>query len=100
MKKVLPFALMSALVLVGIHIAKNPAFAGERGAIAVAMSTASDFCRRIDESRPPANSPLACKPSGGVASSQLLAAVTCGSNQWCCKHDIGGSGACTKCCPK
>ncbi len=28
------------------------------------------------------------------------AAVTCGSNQWCCKHDIGGTGECLKCCNK
>lgn len=27
-------------------------------------------------------------------------ASACGSNEWCCKHDIGGSGACTKCCKK
>ena len=27
-------------------------------------------------------------------------ALTCGTRQWCCKHDIGGTGACTKCCPK
>lgn len=27
-------------------------------------------------------------------------AVSCSSDQWCCKHDIGGTGQCTKCCPK
>ncbi|MCC2111931.1 MAG: hypothetical protein KDJ16_07850 [Hyphomicrobiales bacterium] len=27
-------------------------------------------------------------------------AVSCGSDEWCCKHDIGGTGACTKCCAK
>ncbi len=32
--------------------------------------------------------------------SKRVAAVTCGSSEWCCKHDIGGTGECTKCCPK
>ncbi len=27
-------------------------------------------------------------------------AVSCGADEWCCKHDIGGTGECTKCCPK
>lgn len=27
-------------------------------------------------------------------------AITCGSDQWCCRHDIGGTGECVKCCAK
>lgn len=39
------------------------------------------------------------KPLHG-GKSKRVAAVSCGSDQWCCKHDIGGTGECTKCCPK
>lgn len=36
---------------------------------------------------------------GGVPASQPLA-LTCSSSEWCCKHDIGGTGECTKCCAR
>lgn len=42
----------------------------------------------------------ACRSASHEASGRLLAGVTCGANQWCCKHDIGGTGECTKCCNK
>ena len=41
---------------------------------------------------------LALALAGALVTVNLASA--CGANEWCCKHDIGGSGACTKCCPK
>lgn len=38
--------------------------------------------------------------SGIFFGANVQAGVSCGSDEWCCKHDIGGTGECTKCCPK
>ncbi len=27
-------------------------------------------------------------------------AVTCASDEWCCRHDFNNGGVCVKCCPK
>jgi hypothetical protein len=26
--------------------------------------------------------------------------VTCSSSEWCCRHDIGGTGECISCCSR
>ena len=35
-----------------------------------------------------------------LVSGSVLAGVTCDADHWCCKHDIGGTGECLKCCAK
>ncbi len=104
MKKPSLIALALAVALAGVPITSGLPLAEDghpgRGAIIVALSTSGNFCGWISEAGSISSSALACKPSGHVTSGNLIAAVSCGSDQWCCKHDIGGSGACTKCCSK
>ncbi len=99
MKRLSYVAVMLAFALAAVMAMSNFASAGDgqpqTGAIVVAAVTAG-ACSASGAFTPAA----ACKPGARAAGRQLLAAVSCGSNQWCCKHDIGGTGACTKCCSK
>lgn len=104
MKMLFSFTVMLALALAGFQFTSTMALAGddhtENGAMVVAVATAGGFCGRSSEAGATGFSALACAPNARITGYKSLAAVTCGSNQWCCKHDIGGSGACTKCCNK
>jgi hypothetical protein len=65
----------------------------------VAALSTTDSCWSGD-SKINTSAQQACRSVSHATSGPLLAGVTCGANQWCCKHDIGGTGECTKCCNK
>jgi hypothetical protein len=65
----------------------------------IAALSSADSCQK-NPSGANVSPELTCRSGRPAGSGPRLAGVTCGANQWCCKHDIGGSGECTKCCDK
>jgi len=103
MKWLIALAMMAVLAFAGVEAANNPILAASeaenvqtpkqecfglsvRSAVGSAVSNSEKACVRMSESISNRNPPVF--------------AVTCGSDQWCCKHDIGGTGECTSCCAK
>jgi hypothetical protein len=96
--KMFALVVMTTLALTGINVANNGALAGESQSMVVAVSNAGSFCARVNEAGLGTcglTDRAHQRVRGGLGP---LAAVTCGSGQWCCRHDIGGSGACVQCC--
>ncbi len=109
MKMLYLFAVILALALPSAHLTSNPAMAGQD--LAMAGQDLNDglvakkLCGNQIENRTAkitaSKSSASYLPTSLAGISRpLIYAVTCGSNQWCCKHDIGGTGQCTSCCSK
>lgn len=94
----LPFGL---LLFVAAILSSSLAHAEDAGmwrSRTAALSSA-DSCQKTP-SGANVSPELTCRSARSAGSGPRLAGVTCGAKQWCCKHDIGGSGECTKCCDK
>jgi hypothetical protein len=83
MKKLFLLAMLSALALAGTE-----------------ATSASAPIRSAAVGSTPARSCTQARIGSGRQMSTPLAPVTCGSGEWCCRHDIGGTGACISCCSR
>jgi hypothetical protein len=103
MKKLLIIVLTLAMTLTAFQITNSSALAEEgkmtRGPLLAALSTPGGSCGQAGAAGSTGLSVLACRSSGYASNKQLMAAVSCGSNQWCCKHDFS-NGTCVRCCSK
>ena len=69
--------------------------------ILAALSYPEASCRRTSEAGLSDGIASICRSTGAVKDGQpLMAAVTCRSNEWCCRHEDFSKGTCAKCCPK
>lgn len=68
--------------------------------VLAAVSSPVDLCGRTSEVGAGKPSALTCQAKRAGSTGNSLAAVTCASNQWCCKHDDFSKGTCVKCCAK
>ncbi len=104
MKKLFLIALTVAIALTAIPLMNSWSLADDRNItqrpMLAALSTLGKACEQGGVKGSTGSSPSACRSSGHATSNTLVAAVTCGSNQWCCKHDDFSKGTCAKCCSK
>lgn len=101
MKKLFVFMMMVIAASAG-SLAAQPLAAQE--ALQPLLNVAQDcegYSESVAAAGATATEPRSRRPDQ-VASMTYppVVAVSCSSDQWCCKHDIGGTGACTKCCQK
>ena len=90
---------VGALTLAVFSISPSAADDSTKGQSFVMASLSSGaFCGRISEASP---FNLTCRPNNAAATGHTrTAAVTCASNQWCCKHEDFSKGTCARCCSK
>lgn len=102
MNRLFLLAMLLLLAFAGIKGATNPAAAEngtenfltakqqcsnqQRSVMVVAISDFGSSCSRTSRMASMSYPPVL--------------AVSCSSSEWCCKHDIGGTGQCTRCCAK
>lgn len=108
MKKLYLFAAILALVLSSAHLTSTPAMAGQDLAMAGQDINdglvAKNLCpnqienRTAETTASKSGAPYLLTGLAGTSRPPIYA--SCSSDQWCCKHDIGGTGQCTKCCNK
>ncbi len=101
-------AVLWALVMTGAHPASNPAMAGQSlmtvGQNLHGGQIAENSCGKLIDTRtskltePKSNTLYLLTGLAGPGDRVIY--VTCGADQWCCKHSFGSSGKCTKCCTK
>src|SRR6185436_8855408 len=100
MKKIILITLTVIVTLLAAAIANDRVLAGDnsqaRGQMIAALSTSSDACGQTAGRGPSSSSALACRSGASTSSNTLMAAVSCGANQWCCKHDDFSKGTCVK----
>jgi hypothetical protein len=98
MKKMAPLMTVLVVAFAGLTFTGNPGIAGEgtKRDIVVAALNSGGFCPRMNEGRS-CGSNAAHRPHVRGVLGELM---SCGSNEWCCKHDIGGTGACVQCCSR
>lgn len=66
-----------------------------------AALSSNTSCPRVRETRILEGLASACPANSSAASGgTITAAVTCRSNEWCCRHEDFSKGTCAKCCPK
>ena len=103
MKKILLIALAVIITWTTIPIAGHQALAEDgnqtRGLLLATLSTSGNSCEQVAVTGSSTSSALACRSNAYTSNNKLMAAVSCGSNQWCCKHDFS-KGTCVKCCSK
>ena len=102
MIRLYPLAMMVLLAFAGITGTTNPAVA-EIGAKNFLFS--QQQCSQQQRGFPVvaiAEFGNSCPRASRMASMSYppVLEVSCASSEWCCKHDIGGTGQCTRCCPK
>jgi hypothetical protein len=90
--------LAAALVAVSIFSASAQNADRAPYGTAVASATPVDVCGAHASLM--SSGTMLCPRSERADPKKLLAGVTCAANEWCCKHDIGGTNECTKCCRK
>ncbi|MBI5910652.1 MAG: hypothetical protein HY848_11950 [Betaproteobacteria bacterium] len=104
MKKLFLIALTLAIALSAIPLMNSWSLAQDRnatqGPMLAALSTSGKACEQGGVKGSTGSSPLACRSSGYITNNTFMAAVTCGSNQWCCKHEDFSKGTCARCCSK
>ena len=108
MKKLYLFVVILAFALSSAHLTSNPAMAGQDLAMAGQDLNdglvAKNLCPNKIENRTAeitaSKSSASYLLTGLAGTSPPRIYVSCGADQWCCKHDIGGTGQCTKCCNK
>ncbi len=104
MKNVISVGLTLALVLSVLMGFGSSALAEDSRTpyrpVLAAVSNSFDLCGQV--SQVGAANPLAmtCQAKRAHSTGRALAAVTCASNQWCCRHEDFSKGTCAKCCPK
>lgn len=103
MKKLIPLAMMVVLAFASLKVVINPVLAG---AITENYLTTKQECRS-QQVRSAVVITTSISESSCPRTNQLVSmryppvvAVSCASTEWCCKHDIGGTGQCTRCCAK
>ncbi len=105
MKKTIFSGLLLAIALTASPMSNAPALAEGRDTaqrqVLAALSSAGSSCARVSEAATDNASGPVCRSAGPAARGmKIMAAVTCGSNQWCCRHEDFSKGTCAKCCPK
>jgi hypothetical protein len=100
MKGTIGAGLIAFGALTATFFWNNQTLAGEsraRHGWIVATLSSSALCGRVSEAN---SSSLHCRSNNAAAVvNARTAAVTCGSNQWCCRRDFS-KGTCVKCCSK
>jgi hypothetical protein len=86
MKKLVLLAVMSGFAITGVEVAHAPA-AAERTAATPASAKSCPEMTRI-------------RSASILNGSSSAPSVTCSSSEWCCRHDIGGTGECVSCCSR
>ncbi len=96
MKKIIATGLILTIALTAAAISNGPALAEDNktAPIFAALSSSVSSCGRVSEAG------LCRSGSSAANANRTMAAVSCGANQWCCKHEDFSKGTCAKCCPK
>ena len=93
-------ALFLCSFLVATRSAVAEQFLSETNATLILASVSGGACVASEKNAVIARSRSCTGSDIGIRrSSERLAAVSCGSNQWCCRHDFS-NGSCVRCCSK